>query len=123
MIRLADFHLDVGSETGGNAQPGAENFQDQRVAAFDEFDAAAQADTQRFEALHFLIVRLNVTDDRADPRRELVQPDEFDFGLASGCHSGSKISWPAGKSMNPAGDELRIAVGELRRCKSAFTFG
>ena len=115
MVWLADFHLDMRGQPGGQPEAGTENFEDQRVAALDEFDAAAEADAEGFEALHLFIVGLDVADDRADPRRELIQPDKLESGLACGCHSDSKISWPEEKSMNPAAGRLRNAVGELRR--------
>ena len=56
MAGLADFHLHVGGERGGHAQPRAEHFQDERVADADQFHAAAKAHAQRLEALHFLVV-------------------------------------------------------------------
>ena len=114
MIRLADFHLHIGREGGGNAQSRAKNFENQRVATFDELDPAAQTDAQRFETKHLLIISFDVADDRADTRRELIQTDECSFDLASGCHSDSKISWPHEKSMNPTVGGLLIGVGGLR---------
>ena len=82
MVRLADFNLHMGREPGGHSQPRTENFEDQRVTALDEFDAAAKTDPERFEALHFLIVNRDLADDGADMRRELIQPDESAGGLA-----------------------------------------
>ena len=114
MIRLADFNLHVGCEGGGQSQPRPKNPENQRVAALDEFDPAAQADAQRFKPLRFLVINRDLADDGANPRRELVQPDESVRGFSSGCHSKAKISRLAGKSMNPTGGGLRIAVGELR---------
>ena len=80
MVRQTDFHPHMGRERGGHTQPRAENFEDERVTGFDQLDAAAEADAERFEPLHLLIVGLDVADDRADPRRELIQPDEFNCG-------------------------------------------
>jgi hypothetical protein len=123
MSRLADFHLHVAGEGGGDAQPRTEHFEDQRVAALDQLHAAAQAHTQRLEALHLLVVNRDFADDGTNTRRELVQPDESVCGLACGCHSDGKINWLDGKSMNPTAGELRFAVGELRNGKSTITFG
>ena len=114
MVRLADFHLHLGCEMSGHTQPRTENFQDQRVAGLDQFHTAAKTDAQGLEALHFLIVRRDAADDGTNPRWKLIQPDEFSFNLARGCHSGSKISWLEDKSMNPTAGGLRFAVGGLR---------
>jgi hypothetical protein len=86
MIRLADFHLHMAGQGGGQAQARTKNFQDQRVAALDEFDAAAQTHTKSFEALHFLVINRDFADHGADMRRELVQPDESVCGLICRCH-------------------------------------
>ena len=82
MVRLAHFNLHMGGERGGHAQPGAEHYEDQRVARFHQFHAAAETDAQRFETLHFLVVGFNVADDRTNARRELIQPDKGNGGLA-----------------------------------------
>ena len=98
MAGLADFHLHVGRERGGNAQPRAENFQDERVAHFDQFHAAAKAHAKRLEALHFLVVGRDLADDGADTRRKQIQPDESGCGLISGSHNLVKINCPTRKS-------------------------
>jgi hypothetical protein len=82
MIRLADFDVDMSRKVGGNSQPRAENFEDERVARLDQFHAPTETDAERFEPLHFLIVRLDIADDRTNTRRELIQPDEGNCGLA-----------------------------------------
>ena len=74
MAGLADFDADARGELGGQAEPRAEHFQDDRVAGADEFHAAAQAHAQRLEALRFLVVGLDAAHDGADARRQLIEP-------------------------------------------------
>ena len=82
MIRQADFDLHIRRKRGGQSQPRAKNFEDQRVAHFDQLHATAEADAQCFEALHLLIIGRDAPDNSTDARRELIQPNEFSFGLA-----------------------------------------
>ena len=76
MARLANFHMDAGSKFGGDAEPGAKNFQDERIARTDEFDAAAQTNTQCFQAFCVLVVGRNAAHHGADVRRQGIQADE-----------------------------------------------
>lgn len=97
MAGLADFHADARRELGGNAQPGAENFQDERIARPDEFHAAAHADAERLEPVGVLIVHLDAAHDGADARRQFIEPHGRG-GLVNGCHNAGKLSFPAAMS-------------------------
>ena len=81
MIWLADFHLHIRRQRGGQAQPRAENFEDQRVADLDQLHATAEAHAQRLEALHLFVVGRDLADDGADAWREQIQPHEGGRGL------------------------------------------
>jgi len=117
MARLADFHLHVGRERGGDAQPRAKNFQDERVARFDQLHAAAEAHAERFEALHLLVVGRDLADDGADAWREQIQPDESGCGLISGSHNAVKINCPIRKSTRGHGqvDTIKRNGFSIRR--------
>jgi hypothetical protein len=102
MAGLADFHMNAAGETGRQAQPRAEYFQDERIAHADEFNAAAQADPERFEALGVLVVGLDAAHDGTNVRRQFIKPHQGG-GLFKSCHSDGKISFPPGKSTVPRG--------------------
>lgn len=110
MTGLADFHLHIGRERSGDAQPRAENFEDERIAELDQLNAPAEADTKRFEALHLLVVGRDCADDGADARREQIQPDESRLGVISGCHNVVKLNCPTSKSTQ-AHRQVDIKVG------------
>ena len=99
MAGLANFDADARGERGGQAEPRAEHFEDDRVAGADEFHAAAQAHAHRLEALHFLVVGLDAAHDGADMRRQLIKPHRGGR-LFNSCHNDDKISFPAGKSIS-----------------------
>ena len=98
MVRLADLHLHIRRKRGGYPQPRAENFEDQRVANFDQFHAPAEAHAECLQALHLLVVGRDLPDDGADARREQIQPDESGRGLISGSHNDVKLNFPTRKS-------------------------
>jgi len=98
MARLADFDLHIGRERGGDSEPRAENFENERVAELDQFHAPAKAHAERLETLHLLVVGRDLADDGADARREQVQPDESGRGLISGSHNAVKVNCPTRKS-------------------------
>ena len=100
MAGLADFHADAGRQFGGQAQPGAENFQDERIAGADEFHAATHANTQRFQTVGVLVVGLDAAHDGAEARRQFIEPHRGDR-LSNSCHNDDKISFPASKSNSP----------------------
>ena len=102
MAGLADFHLDAGGEFGGDAEPRAEDFQDERIAGADELHAAAEADAERLEPLRVLVVGGDAAHHGADARRQGIEADERN-GLFNSCHSDDKISFPACKSTTPRG--------------------
>jgi len=100
MARLADFHADARGQLGGQAQPRAENFQDERIARANQFDAAAHADAERFEALGVLVVGRDAAHHGANVRREFIQSHGGNR-LFNDCHNDDKIRLPAGKSNYP----------------------
>ena len=101
MPGLADFHADAGGQFGGQAKLRAENSEDERIAAPDEFDAAAHTNPKHLEPLHFLVVGFDASHDGANARRQLVQASQRFRGMVSCCHSLSKISFPAAMSNSP----------------------
>jgi hypothetical protein len=98
---LADFDADAGGEFGGQSKLRAENAKDERIAAFDQLDAAAHAHAEHLEALHFLVVSLDAPHDGANARRQLVEAGQHFRGMVYCCHSLSKISFPAAMSNSP----------------------
>ena len=100
MAGLADFHADARSQLGRQAQPRTKNFQDERIARADEFHAAADTNTKRFEAVRVLVAGLNTAHNGADARRQFIEP-HGGGKLVNGCHNDDKISLPAGKSNPP----------------------
>ena len=100
MAGLADFHVDARGQFGGDAQPRAENFQDERIAGADQFHAAAHADAERFQALRVLVIGGDAAHHGADARRQFIEPHRGDR-LFNSCHNDDKISFPMRKS-NPA---------------------
>ena len=100
MAGLADFHAHARGQLGGQAEPRAENFQDERIARADQFHAAAHADAERFEALRVLVVGFNAAHNGADARRQFIEP-HGGGRLFNGCHNDDKISFPACKSNLP----------------------
>ena len=115
MAGLADFHRDAPGEFSGQAQPGTEDFQDERIARADQFHAAAHAHAERLEALGILVVRLDAAHDGADARWQLIKPHRGGW-LFNSCHNDDKISFPLRKS-NPhrAVVDAAILNCDLRR--------
>jgi len=97
---LADFHLNAPGKLGGNAEPGTEDFQDERIARANEFDTTPQANPKCFQALRILVVGGDAAHDGTDVRRQGVEPHQGG-GMVSGCHSDDKISVPPRKSTTP----------------------
>ena len=140
MAGLADFHADARRQLGGDAEPRAKNFQNERIAGADEFDAATDTDAESFQAIRVLVVRGDAAHDGADARRQLIKPHRGDR-LGNSCHNEDKISLPLPKSNpvlpavdanqtvkpfvfktkgyppqgNPAAGGLRFIVGKLHR--------
>jgi len=98
MAGLADFDLHIRRKRGRNAQPRTKNFEDEWVAHFDQFHAAAKAYAERLEALHLLVIDRDLADNGADARREQVQPDKSGRSLISGSHNAVKINCLTRKS-------------------------
>ena len=97
MAGQADFHADARRKLGRNAQPRAKNFQDERIACPNEFNAAADADAECLEPVRILIVHFDAAHDGTDMRRQFIKP-HGGGGLVNGCHNACKISFPAAKS-------------------------
>ena len=117
MAGLADFHADARGQFGGDAQPRAENFQDERIARADEFHAPAHADAERFQAVGVLVVGGDAAHDGADARRQFIEPHRGGR-LVNNCHNDDKISFPPGKSNPP-----RAAVDAAWRVIPGFSCG
>jgi len=80
MARLADFHLHMGGQRGGQAQPRAKNLENQGVTQLDQLHPAARTDAKGLETLGFLVVSCDLTDHRANAWREQIQPDQSGGG-------------------------------------------
>lgn len=103
MAGLANLDADSGRKPGGQAEPRSKDAKNQRIAAPDQFDAAAHAHAEHLEALHLLIVRFNAPHDGANARRQLVQTRHRLGGMVNDCHSESKIGLPTAMSNPPRG--------------------
>ena len=101
MAGLADFHADSGGKFRGQAKLRAEYAEDERIAATNQLDAAANAHAEHLQALHFLVVGFDAPHDGANARRQLVQAGQRLCGMVNCCHSLSKISLPAAMSNSP----------------------
>ena len=77
MAGLADLDVDSRGERGGQAELRTEHAENQRIAASDQLDAAADANAQHFQALHFLVVGLDAPHDGANARRQRIQTNQF----------------------------------------------
>ena len=111
MAGLADFHPDAPGQLGGDPEPRAEDFQNERIARADELHAAAQADAERLEALRVLVVGRHAAHHGANVRRQFVEPHQRG-GMVNRCHREDKISFPAGKSITShTGFDPKIGVG------------
>ena len=100
MAGLADFDLDALGELGGKPEAGAEDLQNQRIAAADDLQPATEADTQCLEALRLLVIRADTSHHGANARGECIQANQRN-GLSNGCHNKNKIGFPAAKSITP----------------------
>ena len=89
MTRLTNFHVDAGSQAGGNSQARTKNPQNQRITAPNQLHPSTNTDTHGFEPQGFFVVRPNASHDRTDPGREFVEP--YQPGrLVGGTHSIEK---------------------------------
>ena len=117
MAGLADFHADARREFGGNAQPRAENLQDERIARPDELHASAHANPHGLKTLRVLVISADAAHHGADARRQFIEP-HGGGGLVNGCHNDDKISFPAFKSNGPPPE---VDAGGMRALISTRT--
>jgi hypothetical protein len=77
MAGLANLDTDAGGEFGGQAELRAKYTEDERIAAPNQLDAAANTHAEHLEALHFLVVGFYAPHDGANARRQLVQAGQW----------------------------------------------
>lgn len=123
MAGLTDLNLNAPGQFGGKAEAGAENLQDERIAAANNLQPATEADAQRFEALCFLVIRADASHHGANAWRKFVQTNQRNR-LSNGCHDKNKIGFPTVKSIMPRfryNHRLRVvlkhkSLGDLPGC-------
>lgn len=68
-------------DAAGNANPGAKESDDQRVALPDDFDFPASAETHGHEAPERVVRVFDAVDDGAGAGGKLIQPVGHGFGV------------------------------------------
>src|SRR6185437_11269764 len=71
--RRTSLQPDIRRQFRGQADARAKNAHDERVAGFDDFDAATDANAKCFKALNVLAFAFKPADDSARFRRKLVE--------------------------------------------------
>ncbi|HEU6449131.1 MAG TPA: hypothetical protein VFV23_11900 [Verrucomicrobiae bacterium] len=76
IVGFTDFDGHARRKNACQAEARAENFENKRITATDELNPPANADSQRFQALRFFVVRLDMPNNAANIRRQVIQADE-----------------------------------------------